>query len=61
MTQQNAIDKAIEEIEQYKSICAEEYKFPFKLCIGILERIKKQYEQENLTGRKFTQDLVPKN
>ncbi len=61
MTQQDAIDKAIEEIEQYKSVCAEEYKFPFKLCIGVLERIKMQYERENLTVRTFTQDLIPKN
>jgi hypothetical protein len=49
-----AIDKTIEEVKKYRDICAEEYKFPFKLCIGILERAKKledeQFKQEFIAG-----------
>ena len=40
MAQQTAIDKVLEEMVKYRDMCCDEYKFPYKVCIGALERAK---------------------
>ena len=54
MAQQTAIDKILEEMIKYRDICCEEYKFPYKVCVGALERAKKlekeQLKQEFIQG-----------
>ena len=44
MAQQTAIDKRLEQMIKYRDICCEEYKFPYKVCVGALERAKKLEE-----------------
>ena len=47
MAQQTAIDKVLEEMVKYRDMCCEEYKFPYKVCIGALERAK-ELEKEQI-------------
>lgn len=41
-----AIDKILEEMIKYRDTCCEEYKFPYKVCVGALERAKKLEKEE---------------